>query len=324
MNEISSSQLYEGLLTYGMFNEKLPPFLTGKPFFDYCQTQNINFPKQPMQYSYYESMRNINIPRPFGIPNPAAYQRLCSCLAKNWDEIKQYFKTYTNEQSHKISRIHIRKMNNSNALFEMNYSNFKTDGTPEPSLLIGNRYLVCADISNCFPSMYTHSLPWALVGKQIAKQTRKDTSKWYNEIDFYTRNIKDGETHGLLIGPHTSNLLSEIILVAIDKNLYNDGWHYIRNIDDYKCYVDSYEDGQAFLVKLSEQLRSYDLTLNHKKTEIVELPIASVEKWVRKLNSFSGFDISDIVNLNIVRSYIDYSIELMQNNKNNSAIRVDP
>ena len=32
------------------------------------------------------------------------------------------------------------------------------------------KYIVKTDIENCFPSMYTHSLPWALVGKGIAKK----------------------------------------------------------------------------------------------------------------------------------------------------------
>ncbi len=54
----------------------------------------------------------------------------------------------------------------------MNYSNWKTDGTPEPDLLIGKRYLVKADISTCFPSIYTHSIPWALIGKDDAKARR--------------------------------------------------------------------------------------------------------------------------------------------------------
>ena len=40
MNELSSDELYEGLLGYGLFNDKLPPFLTSKVFFDYCQMAN--------------------------------------------------------------------------------------------------------------------------------------------------------------------------------------------------------------------------------------------------------------------------------------------
>lgn len=37
MAEISSSELYDRLVEYGMFAEKLPPVLTGKSFLDYCK-----------------------------------------------------------------------------------------------------------------------------------------------------------------------------------------------------------------------------------------------------------------------------------------------
>ncbi|MCX0405461.1 RNA-directed DNA polymerase, partial [Clostridium perfringens] len=226
------------------------------------------------QYIYYESMRNINFPRPLGIPNPMAYQRLCECLSENWDKIQKHFETTTKDKSYKVSRIHIRKLNNSGSLFEMNYDNWRSDGSPELDLLIGKRYIVKADISNCFPSIYTHSLPWALVGKATSK-TNRNKSEWFNKIDHYVQNIKNGETHGLIIGPHTSNLLSEIILCSIDKKLNK--WDYIRNIDDFTCYVETYDKAQRFLVELSEQLREFDLVLNHKKTEIIELPVGAMD-----------------------------------------------
>lgn len=68
-----------------------------------------------------------------------------------------------------------------------------------------------------------------------------------------------------MIGPHASNLLSELILTVVDKNLYDKDWRYIRNIDDYTCYVESMEDGQKFLLELGSELRQFDLTLNFKK-----------------------------------------------------------
>lgn len=154
----------------------------------------------------------------------------------------------------------------------------------------------------------------------MAKQNQKDSSQWYNKLDLYIRNVKHGETHGLLIGPHASNLLSEIILVKIDKILYDKGWRYIRNIDDYTCYVSTYEDGQLFLTELSEQLRAYDLALNHKKTSIDELPTTSVEQWVRKINTFTAFDTKEKMNFKEVRAYLDMAIELMQENHDNAAI----
>ena len=204
MNDISPDELYKRLLAYGLFTEKLPPILSSEAFYNYCITLNTPFTDGWRQYIYHESMRNINVPRPLGIPNPMAYQKLCRCLADNWDKLQTHFSNQTSNQNYKISRIHIRKLGKSNALFSMSYSNWKTDGTPEPDLLIGNRYIVRADISTCFPSIYTHAIPWALVGKTYAKEhsRKSDQSEWYNQIDHLTQNCKNGETHGLLIGPH--------------------------------------------------------------------------------------------------------------------------
>lgn len=322
MNEISAKELYEGLLSYGLFSEKLPPIFTSVGFYDYCQHMSTPFRDSWKQYIYYESMRNVNIPRPLGIPNPMAYQRLCRCLADNWDNLTRHFSNQADQQMYKVSRIHIRKLRNSNTLFSMNYSNWKIDGTPEPDLLIGKRYLVKTDISTCFPSIYTHSIPWALVGKQFAKEhsQAKYKNEWYNEIDHYTQNCKNGETHGLLIGPHASNLLSELILTVVDKNLYDKGWRYLRHIDDYTCYVESYEDGQKFLIDLEEELRNFDLALNFKKTEIRELPVASTERWARKINTIPLMRKNGELDFIAARTYLDLAIELMQENEANSAI----
>jgi len=320
MDEISSSDIYTGLLGQGLFSEKLPPIFTSKEFCNFClRNQHPFFPKKEFGYVFFENMRNINVPRPLGIPNPVAYHNLCEVISGNWSKLQSYFRSQTENQSYKISRIHIRKRLGSSKLFEMNYNNWKIDGSPEPSLLIGMRYMVGADISNCFPSIYSHSLSWALVGKDVAKNNRNH-GEWYNELDRYTRNLKCGETHGLLIGPHASNLLSEIILTNVDKTLYDKGFRFIRNIDDYTCYTQSYEKAQRFLVELSANLRLFDLTLNHKKTRISELPIASTEQWVRKINTFSSFDMKDKMDYKDVQAYIDLALDLMAQNSENAAI----
>lgn len=320
MDEIDSGTLLEGLLGYGLFSSNIPPFLTSKSFYEYCMLNAVNFSKKEKDFVYFESFRNTNVPRPLGIPNPFAYYHLCNCLAENWQELKQHFKKFTENHDHKISRIHLRKMEDKMHLFEMTYSNFHKDSNPEPELLIGKRYLVKADISNCYPSIYTHAIPWALLGKDVAKCKKNDKNCWRSELDKFTRNIKDAETHGLLIGPHTSNLIAEIILVVIDDNLYEKGHQFIRNIDDYTCYVENSEMADKFLLDLSEQLRVFDFTLNHKKTEILELPKAAVNTWIRKLKAFQLINHFNKVKFPELQAYLDLVIELMEKNKNNSAI----
>ena len=324
LEEISSDELYEGLLGYGMFANKLPPIFTSVTFYNYCKNNNPNFSKKWQGYVSYSSMRNLNIPRTFGIPTPMKYQRLCLILRDNWNALKEHFRQQTDSQEYRVSRIHLRKLFGKKEIFEMNYKNWRTDGNPETDLLflkeIGvSKYIVKADISTCFPSVYTHSLPWAIVGKPKAKTDRNNDTLWYNKIDAACSTMKNGETHGLLIGPYASNLLSEIILTVVDKNMYDKGYRYFRNIDDYECYVESYEKAQCFLRDLEEALHEFDLPLNHKKTAILPLPVAVTEKWIHKLNSYLPIT-KDVMNYTDVNAYLDLAISLATETGNSAVL----
>lgn len=320
IDEITSDELYEGLLGYGMFADKLPPMFTSESFYEFSKSISQPFNKQRKNYIYFESIRQNNIPRPLGIPNPLGYQQLCKALADNWDKIKEHFHKMTDDNAYKVSRIHIRKEKDKKILFEMNYKNWKQDGSPELDILIGNKYLVKSDISTCFPSIYTHSIPWALVTKAVAKQQINNKTEWYNQLDELCRKLRDGETHGLLIGPHASNLISEIILTCVDKKLYDKGWRYLRNIDDYNCYVDSHANAEKFLTDLNEALREFDLPINYKKTSIQELPKASTNHWIRGLAAAIPSDENIPIDFKMARSYLDTAISLMESNDNDAAI----
>lgn len=96
MDEIKPEELYEGLLAHGLFAEKLPPVFTSADFFDYCKTASNTFDERKRcEYITFMVMRNINIPRVMGIPNPFKYQVLCSVLKDNWDKILKHFHTQT-------------------------------------------------------------------------------------------------------------------------------------------------------------------------------------------------------------------------------------
>ena len=195
----------------------------------------------------------------------------------------------------------------------MNYKNWKFDGNPELDLLIQDKksshVLVRADLSSCFPSIYSHSISWALVGKKFAKQSYSNKDAWYNKLDLNCSDMHNGETHGILIGPHVSNLLSEIILTVIDKILYNKGYRYIRNIDDYECYVYSYEEAQKFLKDLESTLYEFDLHLNHKKTKIIDLPVGMDAVWKHQLHALPHIDKAGIVRFPQVHAFIDIALK---------------
>ncbi|MBO8439337.1 MAG: RNA-directed DNA polymerase [bacterium] len=294
MDEITAEELYTGLLGHGLFADKLPAFLSSKEFckrYPFNKKEGCKFGDiDACDYIRYESPRNTNAVRQLGIPNPFAYSNLCKSLADNWDRLKEKLKQNTGNDSHKVSRIHIRKMQGKDGLFEMNYEKRGDKEDVVMDMMTTARYEVHADISNCFSSIYSHSLPWVLVEKDTAKAKANDKKEWYNKIDKCVRSVKYGETNGLLIGPHASSLLSEIVLTAVDSKL-SKKYKYIRHIDDYTCYATTYAEAEAFLTDLAKELREYDLTLNIKKTRIVELPTAAGEDWINQLNSFPSFHV---------------------------------
>jgi hypothetical protein len=317
MSKISKDALLEGLLGYGMFAEKIPPIFTSKSLYDYCIANGYSWSnKDPHSVISYENMRNISISRVLSIPYPTTYVNQCKSISDNWDNLKSHFYKKTEKDTFKKSQIHIRNMHKKKELFEMNYKDFDSKyGLLESEISIGAKYVVKADISNCFPSIYTHSISWALVGIEEAKKNRKCRLKWYNQLDSYTRALKDNETHGILIGPHSSNIISEIILVAVDNKLQK--YKFTRFIDDYTCFVSSQEEAEAFLISLAKALKNYDLLLNHKKTEILKLPLSSVDSWV---NSLKMFEIPNKIGITFLRRYLDTAIDLANKTGNIAVI----
>ena len=324
LNEITSDRVYDGLLGAGLFADTLPPVFTAEPFLEYCKSRNPTFPNEDSPCIVFENIRNNGKSRQMGIPNPFCYERLCRCIKENWENLKAYFEAHTKGQRHLISQLHIRQMKDVKSLFKMNYKSIAERCNPIVPKMIGEsgfsaRYMVETDIAKCFPSIYSHALVWALEGKDWAKSHKKDKTLWQIKLDYFVRNIKYGETNGLLIGPHASNLLSEIILTRVDEELAS-RYTYLRHIDDFNCYVATHEDAERFIVDQRRALKQYGLSLNESKTKIHELPIVSEDDWVRKLNDFTSLLPKDKIELQHIRSLLDYVIELARTAQNDSVI----
>lgn len=318
IKEIKAHELYEGLMLEGIFSERIIPLFTMNNFFTYVKSlpKTIVLQNKDADYIRYKANRNNQLPRMLGIPSPFQYEKLCKELEIHWDKIQKYFLEKTKNNKHKISQVHLRKMKGTKKLVDLNYHNFKTDDTLMDDLRIGKKYIVKADISNCYPSIYTHAIPWALVGKEIAKNNKAST-EWYNSIDFNVRNLKLQETHGILIGPHTSNVISEIILCSIDEKLSK--YTYTRHIDDYLCYCQSENEAEEFIEDLQKELGKYDLLLNNKKTKIIKMPINTDEEWINKLKSYKFEYYNDEIKYNSLKMFFNL-VDLLVEQTNNISI----
>jgi len=148
------------------------------------------------------------------------------------------------------------------------------------------RYIVRADIARFFPSIYTHSIPWAFHGKAVAKKNRGN-NYWANQLDACFRNIQDGQTIGIPIGQEISRVIAEVILWRVEEILgVSKKTNGIRSIDDYEVGFMSEAEAETFLNRLERALSEYELALNPLKTFIHPLPQLLIDRWDSELRSF--------------------------------------
>ena len=148
----------------------------------------------------------------------------------------------------------------------------------------GKFYRVKADITSFYPSVYTHSIPWVVAGRDEAK-IHSNEELWYDQLDEAQRDVKKRETQGIPIGPATSHIISEFILSKVDETLRAAGYVFVRYVDDYECYCETHERAESFILNLEQELRKYLLNLNPKKVMIEELPLAYQDQWVITLRN---------------------------------------
>jgi hypothetical protein len=153
---------------------------------------------------------------------------------------------------------------------------------------VGARYLLKTDIARYYPSIYTHSIPWALHTKKQARADKKYVLLG-NRLDLWMRESQDKQTGGIPIGPDTSFIVSEVIGTAMDLQLMErlPSTRGTRSIDDYFLYFSTISEAERCIAAINEIGREFELEVNDAKTEIVLLPDSLEPRWKSDLRSFA-------------------------------------
>jgi hypothetical protein len=155
----------------------------------------------------------------------------------------------------------------------------------------GGRFILKADISRCYFSIYTHAIEWAVSGKAAAKArvASRGMPTVGTKLDDYIRAGQDNQTMGIPVGPDTSLAIAELVLCEADSLLQErnrerkvSGKSY-RYIDDYEMVFGSFDDAQEALANLQSILSEFELDLNARKTTITSLPDVFDEPWATEL-----------------------------------------
>ena len=311
--KLKPDDVFTGLLDYGLFADKVPPCFNSKGLAEFVDekmgTRLDNIEKYNHDYMRYEALRDSNIPRHLGIPHPEAYAIQSIVIKNHWKTIAEH----CNKPHQVFSRLYVRHVGDGR-IFKMNYKDPERyiQEEDEQNWMSHAQFIVEADIATCFPSIYTHSIPWALHSVSEAKQ-QQGPELIGNLLDKCTRQTRDKQTNGLLIGPHASNIISEIILTEIDFRLQKEGYSKVkRYIDDYRFYAKSFEEAEHFIKQLSLELRTYEMTLNEKKTKILSLPRPSSENWVSILSRHPLPEENKEVKFTHIRLFLDRALSCAQ------------
>lgn len=180
------------------------------------------------------------------------------------------------------------------------------------------------DIQRFFPSIYTHSLAWAIFGdKALAKKYKQENNAFPNATDKIVQIINFNETHGIVVGPEFSRVIAELLLTRIDINLHHKlkceyslthkkDYTLYRYVDDY--FLFTHREEQITLIEsiLVKELEKYNLTLNVWKSELQKKPINTDESAIFELKkTMKIFELDkkksvDIRNEKNTKEYIHY------------------
>lgn len=137
-------------------------------------------------------------------------------------------------------------------------------------------YVFVTDITDCYSSIYTHSISWALHDKQVSKTKRKFEELLGNKIDHHIQAMRYGQTNGIPQGSILMDFISEIVLAYVDREVTKrlrdnniiSGFEIIRYRDDYRIFTKTAHTGERIMKILSVVLAELGLRLNTNKTKM--------------------------------------------------------
>lgn len=268
---MSKSARLKALLGQGYFPEELPPPFTTSSFAKFRKAIGDAWALEP---NYPRSVPEIfSIPRAKGtrrylsVVNPVAEYHVSKIISENWISI----------------RTHLRSCSYTAEGLEISTTRHRAVPKPDFTLVslrqaeISSMYdnVLIGDVSRFYGTLYTHSIPWALHTKDWAKahlNTPALKATIGDQLDVAVRKGNDNQTIGIPVGPDSSRIISEIVIVAVDKllrdkvGLSRDA--IVRNVDDWYIGFDTAAQAETAMAALAAACRDFQLEIHPEKSRI--------------------------------------------------------
>jgi hypothetical protein len=275
--------LHIDLIDKGYFPVEIPPAFSTSSFastLGHLPTNLDSFAAKSSRCAFHSIPRLQHHRRLLGIPNPLHQLKLVDVLERHWPKLEAHMAQSA------LSMTRLQYVHGSERGLQ---HQFDFDALDQERILrsSASRFLLKADLSRFYHSLYTHSIPWALHSKDIAKANRSGRALYGNAIDVAVRNTQDGQTLGIPVGPVTSDLISELLGAALDLELakLQPGLKGLRYVDDYYLFFGTRSDAEGALADLHSVANHFAVEINPLKTKISELPESVQPAWKANLRS---------------------------------------
>lgn len=235
--------------------------------------------------------------------HPALYVRLVHLITEEqaWEEIGQRFQNFSANEKIICLSLPVESTEGKDKASQI-LQWWQEVEQRSIALALEFEHITHTDITDCYGSIYTHSIAWALHGKKFIKEKdhRYDLNFLGNAMDSMLQDMQHGQTNGIPVGTVLMDFISEIVLGYADrsisrgiKNLKIEDYKILRYRDDYRIFVNNPLEGESILKIIAEVLSELGLKLSSSKTRLSNLVIRDSVKadklsWLKSKQGHNG------------------------------------
>lgn len=269
------------------FRQDFPPYISFQPVLDEVEKTIGKSPytdfQKPMPKA--KDLPGVNYQltankdgrfgwRPFELIHPAIYVSLVNliCEEKNWKAITERFeemgKGIVTCCGHPIVPEENKTQDGAQILnWWLQYEQQSLE------LSLDYTHVLQTDVTDCYGSLYTHSISWALHGFNEGKTNRRK-SLLGNKIDQHIQSSRHGQTNGIVQGSVLMDVVAELVLGFVDSEIskklkkikLDKKICVLRYRDDYRIFARNDSDTEVALKTISDSLRIVGMKLGASKT----------------------------------------------------------
>jgi RNA-directed DNA polymerase len=215
--------------------------------------------------------------RPYQLIHPAIYVSLVQNITteNNWKTLTERFLEFTKNDKIECYSLPVIADKDKSQKNSQILTWWKSVEQRSLFLALEYNHLLHLDITDCYSSLYTHSICWSIHTRSEAKkiENRNNHNLIGVVIDSHIQDMCNGQTNGIPQGSVLMDFIAEIVLGYGDlilseklKELNISNYKIIRYRDDYRIFTKSHHESLIIAKELSEILSNLNFKINSSKT----------------------------------------------------------